>query len=339
MTTWHEYMQRGEPVPEWPYPVNYGKVNEITSDVLVLGGGVAGCRAAISAAKYGAKTVVVERSHAKRSGGGGAGVDHWHGAVTNPCSKVTPEEYTQAIYESAQGYTSGHARYIVAREGWDTFLELEQMGVRIRDVNDEFKGAPFRDEETKLMFAYNYENRHILRIWGHNLKPCVYNEMKRQGVEIYNRIVVTSLLTEGGKQGGRVVGATGVNTRTGEFYVFKSKATIIATGGVGQAIGWKAGAELVNAEQGSPFSFTNFGYIQYGVGNPNNTWHGASIIDANGKEVPWVDGFGRELKTVAERFLPFPGQKLEAGNGTGVMSFLPQYMGTDIIHDLPESYN
>ena len=103
MTTWHEYVQKGEPVPEWPYPVNYGKVNEITSDVLVLGGGVAGCRAAISAAKNGAKTVLAERAHAKRSGGGGAGVDHWHGACTNPCSKVTPEEYTQAIYDCAHG--------------------------------------------------------------------------------------------------------------------------------------------------------------------------------------------------------------------------------------------
>ena len=51
-------------------------------------------------------------------------------------------------------------------------------------------------------------------------------------------IVVTSLLTEGGKQGGRVVGATGVNTRTGEFYVFKSKATIIATSGVGRLFGF-----------------------------------------------------------------------------------------------------
>ena len=36
------------------------------------------------------------------------------------------------------------------------------MGVQIRDVNDEFKGADFRDEETKLMFAYDYENRHII---------------------------------------------------------------------------------------------------------------------------------------------------------------------------------
>ena len=66
------------------------------TDVLVIGGGIAGCHAAISAAKHGAKVAVMDRGHAKRSGMGGAGVDHWHGACTNPCSKVTPEEYTQA---------------------------------------------------------------------------------------------------------------------------------------------------------------------------------------------------------------------------------------------------
>ena len=50
------------------------------------------------------------------------------------------------------------------------------MGVRIRDVEDEFKGADFRDEETKLMFAYDYKNKHMLRIWGYNLKPVIYKE-------------------------------------------------------------------------------------------------------------------------------------------------------------------
>ena len=66
---------------EWPYPVNYGKENEVDADVLILGGGVAGCHAAISAAKRGAKVVVVEKGAVIRSGSGGAGVDHWHGAL------------------------------------------------------------------------------------------------------------------------------------------------------------------------------------------------------------------------------------------------------------------
>ena len=360
MTTWHEYIQKDGSIPEWPYPVRYGKVNEITADVLILGGGVAGCHAAISAANNGAKTVVVERGMAKRSGAGGAGVDHWHGACTNPCSKVTPEMYTKAVFDSAHGYTNIPVRYISTREGWDTLLDCEKMGVRIRDVEDEFKGADFRDEETKLMFAYDYKNRHVIRVWGYNIKPCLYNEMKRLGVEIYNRIVVTSLLTEGGKQGTKVIGATGVNTRTGEFYVFKSKATIIATGGagrlwsfapeltaagsmgdlnsagVGQAIGWNAGAEFTGMEQTGPGWMYGFGYTPYSMANASNTYHGTPIVDANGKEVPWVDNNDKELKTVPERFLPSPGQKFQLGIGIGLYYYLKEYVLNDLAHDLPE---
>ena len=41
----------GKGAPAWPYPVNYGKENELSADVLVVGGGIAGCHAAINAAK------------------------------------------------------------------------------------------------------------------------------------------------------------------------------------------------------------------------------------------------------------------------------------------------
>ena len=102
MTTWHANIQTSQTLQDWPYPLKYGQVEEISIDVLVIGGGVAGCRAAISAARQGASVVVAERGHAKRSGAGGAGVDHWHGACTNPCSKVSPEDYTRAVFESAQ---------------------------------------------------------------------------------------------------------------------------------------------------------------------------------------------------------------------------------------------
>jgi succinate dehydrogenase/fumarate reductase flavoprotein subunit len=282
MTTWYEHIQSGATSPEWPYPIRYDQENVIDTDVLIIGGGIAGCHAAVSAANHGARVVVAERGMAKRSGAGGAGVDHWHAACTNPCSKVTPMDYTQAIMDSSQGYSCGPARYIETNESWDTLLDLEKMGVQIRDVKDEFKGADFRDEKTKLMFAYDYENRHIIRVWGYNIKPMLWKEMKRLGVQVIDRVMVTSLLTEGGIQGARVVGATGVNSRTGEFYVFKAKATIIATGsayrlsifapemsgaagmfdlngcGVGHTIGWKAGAELTLMEQTTPAHASGF---------------------------------------------------------------------------------
>jgi succinate dehydrogenase/fumarate reductase flavoprotein subunit len=328
MTTWNDYIEEYGTAPEWPYPIRYEQESVIAADVLVIGGGVAGCQAAITAARQGASVTLVETGNPNRSGQGGAGFDHWLEACTNPCSKVTPLDYTLAWHEVYHGYTNSLARYIVCKESWETLLECEEMGMQIRDVHDEFKGAPFRDDETKLMFAYDYENRHEIRVWGFDLKPRLYAEMKRLRVKICDRTVVTSLLTEQGRQGTKVVGATGVNMRTGEFYAFKSKATIIAGGGgrrlflfapeltaagsmgnlnssgAAHAIGWQAGAEFVLMEQTAQDVTPGFGYAPYSMGNAHNSWHGVSIIDADGKEVPWVDNDGRQLETVDERFLP-----------------------------------
>ena len=148
---------------EWPYPVNYGKENEVSADVLILGGGVAGCFAAIHAAKRGAKVVIVEKGAVIRSGSGGSGIDHWGEAVTNPCCKITPEdimEYGGPI--GGDGYTCGHGRYITCMESYEALLDLENMGIKFRDEDDEFKGAEFRDDETKIMFAYDNENKHTI---------------------------------------------------------------------------------------------------------------------------------------------------------------------------------
>jgi succinate dehydrogenase/fumarate reductase flavoprotein subunit len=362
MTTWHQYIQKNPTSPEWPYPIRYDKENEIETDVLVIGGGIAGCHAAINAARKGVKVAVLEKGMTKRSGAGGAGVDHWLGACTNPCSKVTPEEYARTVTDAAGGYTSGHARYIHAMEGWDTLLDCEQMGVRIRDVEDEFKGADFRDDETKLMFAYDYENRIHIRVWGHNIKPMLYKEMKRLGVNIYDRVMVTSLLTEGGRQGARVVGATGFNVRTGEFHIFKSKAAIMSTAGatigvsrlwffapelvgsgamgemnnacVGQAIGWNAGAEFVIMEQ-TPSPISGLGYAPYSMGNSGNTYYGAPMVDADGKLIPWVDKNRKELKTLEDRFKPGEGHKFMLGEGIGLFAS-PQLTSNHPVGDIPE---
>ena len=361
MSTWHEYVQETGKLPEWPYPIDYSQTEEIIADVLVIGGGVAGLQAAINAARLGAKVAVLERGHAKRSGRGGSGVDHWHGAVTNPCSRVTPEQYTMACYNSMKGWTGAHVRYIITKESWDTLLECEQMGIQIRDVRDEFKGANFRDEETRLMFAYDYYHRHVIRVWGWDIKPKLYAEAVRLGVNIYNRMMPTALLTAEGEQGTRVVGATAVNTRTGNFNIFRSRATVIATGGsvsrlaffapeltasgsmsdmnaagVGQSLGWKAGAEIVNAEASGHNRMSGLGYAPYSMGGAHNTYHGTPIVDNDGNEVPWKDPFGNELKTVEDRFLPQPGHEFILGDGIGIGAYLPQYHSNELATDLPE---
>lgn len=340
---WHEYIQKTGKVPEWPYEVHYGRERVVETDVLVIGGGVAGCRAAIEARKKGVRVAIVDRGFTKRSGNGGAGVDHWHGAVTNPCSKVTPEMYSEVAMECAGGYTNGAARYIIGKEGWDTLLETEEMGVQIRDLDDEFKDTIFRDEETKLLFAYDVENKHCLRIYGNNIKPCVDKEMRRLGCEVYERICVTSLLTEGGRQGARVIGATGVHDRTGEFYIFKAKAVVIATGncgrlwtfapeltqhaamynlnqtGAGHAIGWKAGAEMVLMEHTVKRPLAGMGYAPYSMGNADNTYQGVPAVDAEGKVIRYANAYGELLDSEEQIFKPARDDKFVIGHGIGLI--------------------
>jgi len=76
-----------------------------------------------------------------------------------------------------------------------------------------------------------------------------------------------------------------------------------------------------------------FSYPMYGTGNAHNTWYACTIVDANGKEIPWVDRDGNILKTVSERNRPAPGQKTFI---YGRMSPSYEIWGPTLIPDLPE---
>ena len=65
---------------DWPYGDETGIEETISSDVLVLGGGMAGCYAAIAAARKGKSVVLVEKGATVRSGSAGSGFDHWESA-------------------------------------------------------------------------------------------------------------------------------------------------------------------------------------------------------------------------------------------------------------------
>ena len=320
---------------KWPYGNETDQEEVVNSDVLVLGGGLAGCYAAIAAARKGKSVVLVEKGATVRSGSAGSGFDHWESACSNPCSKVTPKEIAEAYIEEQDYYSNGIAHYIECREGYDRLLDMESFGGKIRDTEDEFKGAEFRDDETKLMFAYDYKNRFTLRVWGSTFKPALYKELLRLGVKVYDRTEATGLLTAviGGKKRG--TGAMGMNVRTGKFMIFQSKATILTMSrparvwlfnpdlvglcefrptqsiGSGHAMGYRAGIEFTMMEKSvkGEFSAAGRSFPPYGAGNNHNTWYAATMVDARGVEIPYVDRDGNELKTVSERYYPAPGQK------------------------------
>lgn len=320
---------------KWPYKNEIGQEEHLDCDVLVLGAGLAGTFAAIAAARRGQSVILVEKGTTARAGSAGSGFDHWEAACTNPGSKVTPKEIAEAYIKEQDHYSNGIAHYIECREGWDRLLDVESFGGKIRDTDDEFVGADFRDDQTKLMYAYDYTNCYTLRIWGTGFKPALYKECKRLGVKVLDRTEATALLTK--HEGDKIIGigACGMDVHTGKFYTISAKATVLAMSrparvwlfnpdlpglcefrpmnsiGSGHAMGYRAGMEFTMMEKSvrGEFSAAGRSYPPYSTGNNHNTWYGATMVDARGVEVPYLDRDGNELKTVRERFHPAPGQK------------------------------
>jgi len=341
MGTWHDYFKEQGQAPDWPYPIRFDQEQEIDADVLVIGGGIAGCWAALSAARQGLNVVLVEKGDTVRSGAGGPGCDHWCDVPANPLSNVDPDEWAEHMAE--RPYCNGIGIQIQCRENYDTLLELEQMGGKIRDSGDEYVGAQGRDEKTKFMISPRYGRIHsyipvdettkgktftsnpeqkrnnvVIRVWGSTFKPVLKRECQRLGVKIFDRVMMTSLLTENGVQGARVVGATGLNSRTGEFMIFKSKSAILATSGAGSmwvistelggycnmmsrtisgdgtVMAWKAGAELTTMESTGILRIATGYKHKWYTGAGDASYENVPIVDANGKRVPfpiqgWVD--------------------------------------------------
>jgi len=67
-----------------------------------------------------------------------------------------------------------------------------------------------------------------------------------------------------------------------------------------------------------------FSYFMYSTGNSHNTWFACTLVDANGKEIPWVDRNGKVLKTVEERNHCAPGQRAFVYDGPRLIPDLPQ---------------
>ncbi|NLV50990.1 MAG: FAD-binding protein [Clostridiales bacterium] len=340
MVTLTDQINYGSSPAQWPYPVRYGSENRIETDVLVIGAGVAGSMAGLMAARRGVKVAVVDKAPISISGSGGAGLDHYNGCISNPDCAFTPEEYIEMQAKHPFfGRSVDFRSYIQIKGSWDNLLELEKLGLKFRDEEDEFAGAPFRDEKTKIMYAYDYKTKSSIRLRGGDAFKRIMREglEKEKNVKIYERVMITNLLTEDGKQGSRAVGAAGVNEQTGEFYVFSAKSVIICTAGVsmqatstwtfnsemfasgyrsdprntgdGVAMAWKAGAEFHSEKQfGQTRSTGPFGWPWYGVGNPDNTWCPCTLVDNKGKEIPWVDSFGNPIFKIEQRTIPAEGQ-------------------------------
>ncbi len=254
------------------------KTELVSSDVLVLGGGIAGCMAAMKARESGMGVVLVDKANLGRSG-------HSH-QMSGSCTYYDPaknncDEFYRDCVEGSQ-WLSDQERL----EGM-----IEECGMRMRDL--EKWGVRFVKEDGKFVFFAGVGHAHarniIMANGGFQLMSVLRGEVLRRGIKVVERVMVTDLLTADGElpTNSSVVGAVGFNIRNGKFYIFKARATVIATGamasivrtqsvpllsGDGNAMAFRAGCEFRNMD----LSF--FSYYPVGL----NCAPGANILFGEG---------------------------------------------------------
>ena len=193
--------------------------------------------AAINATDHGARVTIIEKSHTERSGSAGTGNDHfwfWDPEIHLPRNWTIPDMIRDISYDGEYGKTKGglmdqELLEIVAEGTKEAVNNLESWGVqfkynKIYPWNLQYDAPP---GEKRYRIVPQFQSEwDTLNYDGRDIKKRLTEQCIKRGVEILNRVSGTGLLTKGG----RVIGATGVNMRTGEFHVLKAKAVIIATG-------------------------------------------------------------------------------------------------------------
>ena len=80
--------------------------------------------------------------------------------------------------------------------------------------------------------------------------------------------------------------------------------------GDAHAMSWRVGAEFYDAREGDQGGVVGHPLVPpYGAGNNHNSWYACTMVDAEGREIPWVDRDGRELRRSRNGYRPAPGQK------------------------------
>jgi succinate dehydrogenase/fumarate reductase flavoprotein subunit len=210
----------------------------LTTDVLVIGAGFAGLFAAMRARELGADVLIVE--YGKSGFTGMSAIGSWHHRVILP-----DDDFDLALkavvldtdYMVDQEYAEG-----ALHETWDRFQQFIKLGANfVRDGKGEIAWH-FRNTS-------NPPYRQRIAVWepkgSYKHTLGVKSGAVHLGAKVLDRILVTDLLTSNGK----VVGAVGFNTKEGDFYIFKAKAVIMASGSTCSAASGLGAGRLASLTQ------------------------------------------------------------------------------------------
>ncbi len=304
----------------------------INTDVLVVGSGMAGAFAAIKARQAGAEVVVADRATSGISGASSmaSGVfHHFHPAEDN---------LDDAIKEGILSRSYLADQLVSAKALPETFRRLEEMAEW---------GVKFEKKDNKLVRVKGHGSvatrTAVLSGSGGQLMSAMADHMRQTGARIINRLLITDLLTSDGQlpTKGSVVGAMGFDTRTGEVYIIRSKATILCAGawklpyaehvphyqgGCGHAMALRAGAELSGLDLSKVRGIRP---VYAMVGSTINIIMGQGAIMTNALGQRYMAEYDPLRKEQTERWLLTAATLKEIREGRGPI-------GMDMTHFTPE---
>jgi len=226
----------------------------IDTDVLVVGAGGAGCRAAIEATNYNVSVTLLSKelfgkAHTIMAEGG------YNAALGNVDREDNCDVHFKDTVEGGAYLNNQNLVEILVKDSIERVFDLENFG-GLFDRTAEGKIAQrLFGKQTYRRTCYASDRT------GHEMMVTLAEEVRRRDIRIMDEIFVSRLLMSDGE----VAGASAINIRDGRFIVFRSKALVLATGGTGRiysittnamqdtgdgyAISFDCGAQLVDMEQ------------------------------------------------------------------------------------------
>ena len=286
-------------------------------DVLIIGAGLAGMRAALAAVEAGADVAVVTKVHPVRSHSNAA-----QGGI-NAALTDRGDDWREHAYDTIKGsdYLGDQdAIEVMCREAGDEVISMEHMGVIFnRDDEGRLGTRAFGGQrQARTFFVSDFTGQALLHV--------LYEQVMKAGVRIYEEWFLLSLIVEDGECNGAVI----MEIRSGEIHVVRCNAVIIASGGLGRvfepstnalictgdgmAAAYKVGASLMDMEmvQYHPTTLKGSGVLI----TEGARGEGAYLLNADGER--FMKRYAPNMMELASRDVVSRAEQTEINEGRGI---------------------
>ena len=295
--------------------VNSG--NMLDHDILIIGAGLAGMRAALSAKEQGADVAVVSKVHPVRSHSNAA-----QGGI-NAALTDRGDDWRDHAYDTIKGSDflgDQDAIALMCQEAGDEVIAMEHMGAIFnRDEEGRLGTRAFGGQrEARTFFVADFTGQALLHV--------LYEQIVKAGALVYEEWFVLSLIVRDGKCGG----AGMMDIRTGKIEVVRAKAVILAAGGLGRvfepstnalictgdgmSLGYRAGASLMDMEmvQYHPTTLKGSGVLI------SEAARGEGAYLLNSENDRFMLKYAPEFKELASRDVVSRCEQTEINEGRGI---------------------